>query len=116
MKTMNCAADVARALDGVLDPPLRSLLADRVLTPGTRIVVVHPRDTLAAVKQELGASIVAHLMSSRAARQAEGGLFVRGVIRHRGGWIEATFTRGVTAFIPDRVDVPPELLIPLMAR
>lgn len=36
-------------------------------------------------------------------------------IRHRGGWIKATLTGGVTAFIRDRIDVPPELLIPLLA-
>lgn len=116
MHSIHCAADMARVLDGGLDPRLRTLLTEYEMKPGERIVVVHSRDTLETVRREIGEPIVAHLTKSRAARRAEARQFVLGVAKRPGGWLEARFVGGVTAFVPDRVDIPAELLIPLLAH
>jgi hypothetical protein len=116
MQSIRCHADMTRILDGALDPRLRALLTDRELKPGERIVVVQSRDTLATVRREIGVAIIAHLAKSRAARRAEAHRFVLDVAKHPGGWLEARLVNGVTTFIPDRVDVPAELLIPLLAH
>jgi len=112
MLSIRNLADMARALASPLDPELRRLLAlrrDQTGVQDVHLIVVRPGDTLAQVEAEAGVSI--YLEDDVPAFEW--------VERHR-GWIEAVIVLNddgftVALFVPDRIDVDPELLLPLCA-
>lgn len=115
MLSIRTSDDLARALAGSLDPPLRRLLLTRQAQLGdvdlagvAHLIVVWPTDTLPAIEAEAGFAI--------------GGdeSLVEWVQLHECRWLEAVATLSddysVALFVPDRVNIDPGILLPLLAH
>ncbi len=115
MLSIRSSGDLARALTRPLDPPLRRLLltrrdqlGDADLADVAHLIVVRPTDTLAAVEAEAGFVI--------------GGdeSLIEWVQLHECRWLEAVATLtddySVALFVPDRVNIDPGILLPLLAH
>ena len=115
MISIRSSADMARTLAGALDPPLRQLLAlrrDQLLEHEgydfgelAHFIVVQAGDTLAAIETEAGFPLAFPAFEF--------------VTRH-GRWLEAVLIVsdhgfGIALFVPDRIDIDPALLLPLLA-
>jgi hypothetical protein len=115
MISIRSSADMARALAGALDPPIRRLLTlrrdqllehkDYDLGELAHFIIVEPCDTLATVSAEAGLPIPFPSFE---------------YVKRHGGWLEAVLILsddgfGVALFVPDRIDLDPALLVPLLA-
>lgn len=131
MISIRSSADLARAFEGALDPPLRRLLTlrrdqligdtDLDLSDIAHMIVVQRGDTLAAVEAEAGIPLATNLVDG--SRYGEPGFTTsfEFVERHPGGWLEAVLILsddgyGVALFVPDRIDTDPKLLLLLLAH
>lgn len=116
MISIRSSADMARTLAGGLDPPLRQLLTLRRdqlteyegydLGELVHIIVAQPGDTLTTIETEAGLPVDFSSFE---------------YVERRCGWLEAVLILsddgfGVVLFVPDRIDVDPALLIPLLNR
>lgn len=116
MISIRSSADMARALAGALDPPLRKLLElrrDQLLDydgydfgERAHFIIVQGGDTLAAIETEAGFPLPFPSFE---------------FVERHGAWLEAVLIVsddgfGIMLFVPDRIDIDPALLLPLLAR
>jgi hypothetical protein len=114
MISIRSSADMARALAGALEPPLRRLLTlrrdqlmehdDYDLGELAHFIVVQPGDALAGIEAEAGLPVDFSSFE---------------YVERRCGWLEAVLILsddgfGLVLFVPDRIDVDPALLVPLL--
>ena len=118
MLSIRSSADLARALDGPMDPDLRRLLtlrrdqlldgADLDLGDLVHIIVVCRCDTLASVEAEACFPLTGDDAP------------IEWVERHNCRWVEVAAILnddfGVAIFVPDCVTTDPALLLPLLAH
>lgn len=119
MRSIRNAADLARALDGAMDPDLRRVLSLRrdQLGPDLgeycHIILVQRGDTLAAVEAEADVPIGTNLVTGARLGEPDFTPSFDYAARH-GGWIEAVASTSddftLALFLPDRVDIDPLLL------
>lgn len=115
MISIRSSADMARALDGVLDAPLRQLLTLRRdqlleyegydLAELAHFIVVQSGDTLATVEAEAGLPLAFPAFE---------------FVQRHGYWLEAVLILsddgfGISLLVPNRIDIDPALLLPLLA-
>lgn len=116
MISIRSSADMAKALAGALEPPLRQLLTlrrDRLtgyesydLGELAHIIVAQPGDALATIEAEAGMPVDFSSFE---------------YVERRCGWLEAVLILsddgfGVVLFVPDHIDMDPALLIPLLSQ
>lgn len=119
MLTIRSSADMARAMEGPLDPDLRRLLETRrdQLTGGTgaeltsfaHFVVVQRGDQLSTIETETGFRLAGDESA------------IEWVERHAGGWLEAPVVTddegfAVVVIARDCICTDPDLLLALLAR
>ena len=119
MISIRSSADLARALDGPLEPALRALLAlrrDQLLAGGgadlgdlAHLIVVRSSDKLAAVEAEAGFALAGNDAPVEWVQRHEGGVLEAAIVTDDDGFAVAIFAR-------DCVCTDPALLLALLAH
>ncbi len=122
MISIRSSADLARALAGPIDAPLRRALEERRdqlmedveddLGELVHIIVVRPGDTLTAVEEAAAFPVITGVDGDGPAYE---------FVERHGGWLEAVTVLsdsgfGVALFVPDTIETDPDILLPVLAQ